>query len=920
MSEASELPQQSAKSAEAHPLDSLTGGAFSAPTSGERAARLRDWLATQPSEAQLQEVFKEMSVRDKGAARAVRERMDEITRMQRQEVIAVEWAAKAQALLDAATLRVADATGWQRDAARAGAPLSREPLASLKARLAERVKTIEDLQHRVQVQREAAVLLAQRIEVLSTKPWRDAEQVRDSLGGDVAHWQEQASTLTADPGWASVEERFPPLLESSRSQLQVVWDAFQAALAATQAAAQDEQAPLPTVPVWADEIRIARGLPPESIPAATGAVSKARAEPRAETTAEAISAAARADSRADAVQKQQAAATAIEPALKVLADAPPQARQSAIAKLRGVLKQHGRWVDEALSQRIHEQLVAAGDAVGWQPAKVDTLRAELVAKAESLLIPVEGQPPAGRKLQESLRQLREQWKQTDQGMPPNHGLWKKFDEACNAAHQHVQAWLDRVHGEASQHKAARLALIEEVKAWAAAQPPVTADSPPDWKAAAQALRQFGNRWRDGGHIADKAFAELQSAWKQAISAAEAPLRTAQKASIERRQGLITEAEQLAAAPTLRVDAVKALQQRWQNEAQAVPLERKHEQKLWDAFRKPLDEAFNRKGAARSAAAVAEQQLSAHDRAVLDAAQALQVASASGDAHAIRTAMTALEAALRQQPVTSTAASAPTSAPAPAGHDGQGQPSAPATAAAEAAAPPAEMPAAQSQAEATITTTAEAAPVRPAVTARAVVAVRGDDRPGAKKVTPEVANRPARGAAAGHAAARGGARGDARPVRTPRLGDAAFRAQRDAMEQAQQALRKLAAQAHGEALGKLVEAWASRSAEALPSAQELGGKLPAAARAAWVQALSAPAQGAAAPVEEALLRLEIAADVPTPAEHLAARRMLQLQLLTRRNAPAPQESWPHDVATVLAAAHGEAQARRLHNALKPLLRK
>src|SRR6218665_2911485 len=39
------------------PLDALTGGAFSAATSGERAARIRDWLLTEPAPEQLQEVF-----------------------------------------------------------------------------------------------------------------------------------------------------------------------------------------------------------------------------------------------------------------------------------------------------------------------------------------------------------------------------------------------------------------------------------------------------------------------------------------------------------------------------------------------------------------------------------------------------------------------------------------------------------------------------------------------------------------------------------------------------------------------------------------------------------------------------------------------------------------------------------------------
>ncbi|HCL85809.1 MAG TPA: hypothetical protein DIC45_04735, partial [Comamonadaceae bacterium] len=82
MSDAPETSPVPAKTSEPHPLDSLTGGAFSAATSGERAGRIRDWLATQPPVERLQEVFKELSARDKGAARAVRERLDEIRRAQ----------------------------------------------------------------------------------------------------------------------------------------------------------------------------------------------------------------------------------------------------------------------------------------------------------------------------------------------------------------------------------------------------------------------------------------------------------------------------------------------------------------------------------------------------------------------------------------------------------------------------------------------------------------------------------------------------------------------------------------------------------------------------------------------------------------------------------------------------------------------
>jgi ATP-dependent RNA helicase SUPV3L1/SUV3 len=103
--------------------------------------------------------------------------------------------------------------------------------------------------------------------------------------------------------------------------------------------------------------------------------------------------------------------------------------------------------------------------------------------------------------------------------------------------------------------------------------------------------------------------------------------------------MIEEAKVLGAAPELRIDAVKALQQRWQAEAHRVPMDRRHEQKLWDAFRKPIDDAFNRKTAEREKA---EQALGARDRMVLDAAKALEAANA------IRAAMAALDAALQGQ--------------------------------------------------------------------------------------------------------------------------------------------------------------------------------------------------------------------------------------------------------------------------------
>ena len=231
----------------------MTGGAFSASTASERLARIHAWLETAPSHEALLQVFKEISARDKGAAKPVKEKIDEHRRQKQQASLADEWSAKAQAMLAAAKLNLADAMAWSRDAAKAGAPLSREPLAGLRSALADRVAHIESLSHRAQVLRESSLLMAQRIDVLSTKAWTDAVSAQAGLQADVARFDEEWLALGQDPHWPSVDPKFPPMLQEASQHIHLVWDAFCAALTQTQAAANDPQLPLPAVPAWRSE-------------------------------------------------------------------------------------------------------------------------------------------------------------------------------------------------------------------------------------------------------------------------------------------------------------------------------------------------------------------------------------------------------------------------------------------------------------------------------------------------------------------------------------------------------------------------------------------------------------------------------------------------------------------------------------------
>ena len=918
-----------AKSHDAHPLDGLTGGAFSAPTSGERTARIRTWLATEPSAEQMVEVYKDLANRDKGAAKPLKEKLDEIKRSKGQEAIGAEWAAKAQTLLGVSKLNLADALAWQRDAAKAGAPLSKEPLAGLKNQLAERVKTIEDLQHRTQVQREAAVLIAQRIEVLSIKPWRDAQTVLEALGADVAHWQAQASDITQDANWASVDGKFPPLLDASRGQLLAVWDAFQGAIAVAVKAADDAAAPLPAVPVWADELRAARGLPA----AATG-------EPGARPAKVKMDPATLKDLRDKASALVQAAVSKLE---HEVTEGHGKATPKVAADLRQALKENIRNIDSKLEAAAHAALTAAGELEGWQRWRADQIREELVVKAEALLV----KPFGGRKQQDALRVMREQWKTSDQGGTPNHALWKRFDDACNEAHKVVEVWLETVKEQTEATKAQRKVLIDEVLAWADANQTNT-----DWKAHIRSLNGFVDKWREAGHLSEKAFAEIQPVWKAAMDAADAPLTTARAESLARRKAMIEEAQALGAEPMLRFDAVKHLQQRWQHEAQGVPIERKQEQKLWDAFRKPIDDAFQRKTVEREKAASA---LGEFDRMVVDAAKAVELATASGDAQQIHAAAKALEAIVRGQvPVAAVLESNQPLHLEESGLDATEiiandvlavEPAPEAVAETAAESTDVMVPEAQPADE----TPAEPLPV-PKPAAKPVVAMRGDDRPGMRKAEVAPAGRGGKfgdrkDTRSGPGGKPGGPRQstdnkfepyrperegredrprfadrEQRPAfeeRGPRLGDAAFRAQREAFEAANMALQKLHVQAHGEVLTNVIAAWEKRDAALLPSAQDLGKVLTPAVLGTWAKAVVTPSGKDAA---ESLLRLEMAAEVPTPAEHISARRMMQLQLLTKRNAPAPLDTWGEDTAKVLAADFDAANARRVQTVLKVLLKR
>ncbi|KAI5935079.1 Synaptonemal complex central element protein 1 [Manis javanica] len=427
------------------------------------------------------------------------------------------------------------------------------------------------------------------------------------------------------------------------------------------------------------------------------------------------------------------------------------------------------------------------------------------------------------------------------GSAANHALWKKFDEACNTAHKVVESWHDKLRTETTQSKAQRLALIEEIKAWHS--------SPP-----AKISRVGRVHCASSLNVGVKAGTSARSCLPNCNPSSSRPwpwprLRCMpRKTSLQRRHAMIDEATARGAAPNLRIDAVKALQQRWQAEAQAVPRDRKHEQSSGMPSASPRTKPSTAR-APRGAPRAAAVALSDHDRRVLEASQG-EPANTSGDVQ---------QSALRWRPWRS--AAWPCRCFRECGPASTGNPCRCCSGFEESEAAGAGAP---------------------------VVAVRGDDRPGMKKEEGG-----ARAARPGDR--RDGGRGrdgrdgrdsrdsgrfsrEPREERGPRLADPAFRAQREALGKCPGRPAQLAAQAHGEALTQLMAAWGSRDASQMPAAQQLGSRVLHKCAVPGRRPSARPLGDAG----EALLRL---GKRPPTFPHLrniwGARRALQPQPLTRQ---------------------------------------
>ncbi|MBG6222857.1 MULTISPECIES: DUF349 domain-containing protein [unclassified Janthinobacterium] len=241
---------------------------------------------------------------------------------------------------------------------------------------------------------------------------------------------------------------------------------------------------------------------------------------------------------------------------------------------------HGR-LTPAQADRLAHVRAQFKQLADWARWGGNVSREELVKAGEEL--PAQQLPMA--ELAKKVGSLRERWKSLDTlSGPAPKSLWERFDAACSLAYapaaQHFKQLAEERHGNAARAQE----LIAETAALAA-------EESTDWKHVASSSQRLRQAWTHLGTIDRKEKKRLDAEFGAALDALSKPLDTQRQIETARREQLIVEVGLLKPSERNTVDMLKALQDKWQELAKALPLERRAEQALWQRFRAACDDIF-----------------------------------------------------------------------------------------------------------------------------------------------------------------------------------------------------------------------------------------------------------------------------------------------------------------------------------------
>jgi hypothetical protein len=222
--------------------------------------------------------------------------------------------------------------------------------------------------------------------------------------------------------------------------------------------------------------------------------------------------------------------------------------------------------------------------------------------------------------------MRDRWKALDtlSGSAPKT-LWERFDAACSAAYAPAAAHFKHLADERHSNAAKADALIADAQAETAR---LASGEPIDWKHMALTVQRLRLAWSHLGAIDRKDKKRLDQAFADALNVLQGPLEQQRKGEVSEREELIAQVAALNPNDRHALDTLKALQERWQEHARALPLERKSEQALWQRFRGACDAVFAKR---KESAHAADAERRAHEEAKDALSARLEQAAAGADA-------------------------------------------------------------------------------------------------------------------------------------------------------------------------------------------------------------------------------------------------------------------------------------------------
>jgi hypothetical protein len=221
---------------------------------------------------------------------------------------------------------------------------------------------------------------------------------------------------------------------------------------------------------------------------------------------------------------------------------------------------------------------------GWAKWGGNVSREELIRFVDEL----PQQNLAIPELAQKVGSMRERWKKLDvaSGAAPKP-LWDRFDSACTAAYAPAAAHFKKLAEERQQNMQQAEALVAQVVQHNAAFNPENAD----WKHIAALHQRWRQAWHQLGPIERKDKKRLDTDFERRLAVSFTPLQEQRRQEMARREALIAEVEACNPQQRNTLDQLRQLQERWQELAKALPLERKPEQELWQRFRKACDAIF-----------------------------------------------------------------------------------------------------------------------------------------------------------------------------------------------------------------------------------------------------------------------------------------------------------------------------------------